>query len=241
MRRETLDRAVLPVAIPVAAIVGIVFFVFFFSRILLAVEPIFATLIALGLALNILTACALLAVLPGLRTAIVVGVVVVGAVLLGGAGVVAMAVSPEARLEAAEERPERGTEGGGAETPAPGGGASPGETPPPGGGGACTPAGATLSVAAPSGASGTGFDTTCLAAPADEPFTVEFTNEDSVVHDWALYRDESAQEHLGGGTVNEPVAGGQSQTYDIDPLEAGEYFYRCDFHPTTMTGTFVVE
>jgi plastocyanin len=225
----------------VAAIVGIVFFVFFFSRILLAVEPIFATLIALGLSLNILTACALLAVLPGLRTAVVVVAVAVGAVLLGGAGVLAMAVSPEARLEAGEERPERGTAGEGTETPAPGGGGATPETPPPGGGGSCKPGGATLSIAAPAGATGTGFDATCLAAPADKGFTVEFTNEDSVVHDWALYRDPSATEQLGGGSVEEPVAGGEFQTYEVDALDAGEYFYRCDFHPTTMTGTFVVE
>jgi hypothetical protein len=239
VRRETLDRAVLPVAIPLAAILGIVFFVFFFSRILLAVEPIFATLIALGLSLNILTACALVAVLPGLRTAVVVGAVAAAAVLLGGAGVVAMAVSPEARLEAGQERPEKGTEGGGTETPAPGGGATP-QTPPPGGG-ECKPSGSTLSIAAPPGALGTGFDATCLAAPAEKTFSVEFTNEDSVVHDWALYRDPSATEQLGGGSVDEPVAGGESQTYEVDALEAGEYFYRCDFHPTTMTGTFVVE
>jgi plastocyanin len=241
VRRETLDRAVLPVAIPVAALLGIVFFVFFFSRILLAVEPIFATLIALGLALNILTACALLAVLPRLRTAVVVGTLAVAAVLLGGAGVLAMAVSPEARLEAGHERPERGTEGGGTETPAPGGGGSPGETPSPGGEAACQPAGTTVSVSAPPGASGTGFDTTCLAAPSEKGFTVEFANEDSQVHDWALYRDPSATEHLGGGSVDEPVAGGESKTYQVDALEAGEYFYRCDFHPTVMTGTLAVE
>jgi hypothetical protein len=232
---------VLPVAIPVAAILGIVFFVFFFSRILLAVEPIFATLIALGLSLNIITACALLAVLPGLRTAVVVVAVAFAAVLLGGAGVLAMAVSPEARLDAGHEQPEEGAGGGGGEQPAPGGGGASPQPPPPGGGGQCQPSGTSLSVSAPPGASGSGFDATCLAAPADEPFTVEFTNEDSVVHDWALYRDESAQEHLGGGSVDEPVAGGQSQTYEVEAMEAGEYFYRCDFHPTTMMGTFVVQ
>lgn len=241
MRRETLDRAVFPVIIPVAAIIGILFFVFFFSRILLAVEPIFATLIALGLALNILTACALLAVLPGLRTAVVVAAMAIGALFLAGAGVVAMAVSPEARLEAGEERPERGTEGEGGEQPAPGGGGAPAETPSPGGEGACEPSGATLSITAPPGATGTGFDATCLGAPADEPVTVEFANEDSLVHNWALYRDQSATEHLGGGSVDQPVAGGQSETYEVDALEAGQYFYRCDFHPTTMTGTFVVK
>jgi plastocyanin len=238
VNRETLDRAVLPVAIPVAAIVGIVFFVFFFSRILLAVEPIFATLIALGMSLNVLTACALIATLPGLRTAIIVGAVAVGAVFLAGAGALAMAVSPEARLaggESAEQEqgPEHAPPGGGEEGGSGAGGA--------GGGQSCEPSGAQLAIAAPPGALSAGFDTDCLAAPAGEALTVEFTNDDSVVHDWALYRDPSATEHLGGGTVNEPVAGGESTTYQVDPLEAGRYFFRCDFHPTTMMGTLIVE
>ncbi|MGH2683517.1 MAG: cupredoxin domain-containing protein [Actinomycetota bacterium] len=241
MRRETLDRAVLPVVIPLAAIICIVFFVFFFSRILLAVEPIYATLIALGMSLNVLTACALVAALPRLRTAIVVGAIAIAAVLLGGAGVLAMAVSPEARLALGEDGAEQVAEGG-AHPATPGGGASPGEQGGGGGGGPeCEPSGTALAISAPPGASGTGFEATCLAAPADRAFTVELRNDDSVVHNWALYRDPSATEHLGGGSVDEPIAGGQSETYDVDALEAGRYFYRCDFHPTTMTGTLVVE
>jgi plastocyanin len=235
MTRQTLDRVVLPVVIPVAAIISIVFFVFFFSRLLLAVEPIFATLIALGMSLNILAACALVAALPRLRTAIVVGAVAFAAVLLGGAGVLAMAVSPEARLggEAAEEGPEHGLPGDGEEG-GPGGGGE-------GGGASCKPSGTQLAIEAPPGALSAGFETRCLAAPAGEAFTVEFTNDDSVVHNWALFRDPSAQEQLGGGTADEPVAGGQSETYKVDLLEPGRYFFRCDFHPTTMTGTFIVE
>jgi Cupredoxin-like domain len=239
MTRQTLDRVVLPVVIPVAAIISIVFFVFFFSRLLLAVDPIFATLIALGMSVNILAACALVAALPRLRTAIVVGAVAFAAVLLGGAGVLAMAVSPEARLAAGEGGPGQGTEGGG-DQPTPGGGESPGEQPGEGGP-ACEPGGTELSIVAPPGAAGTGFDTQCLAAPANAAFAVEVRNDDAEVHNWAFYRDPSAAEHLGGGTIDEPIAGGQSTTYEVDPLQAGRYFYRCDFHPTTMTGTLVVE
>jgi plastocyanin len=248
MRRETLDRAVLPVAIPVAAIIGIVFFVFFFSRILLAVAavedtgPILAALIALGMSLNVLTASALVAALPRLRTPIIVGALVVGAILLGGAGTLAMALSDEASLaggEAAERGPEQVPPGG--EQPTPGGEATPGETPSPGAEETCKPNGTTLSIAAPAGATGTGFDKTCLAVPADKAITVEFVNDDSSVHDWALYRDESAEEHLGGGTTDEPIEPGQTETYGVDPLGPGQYFYRCDFHPTAMTGTFVVK
>jgi plastocyanin len=233
MRRETLDRAVLPVAIPVAAIIGIVFFVFFFSRILLAVAalrdfgPILATAIALGMALNVLTACALVAALPRLRTTIVVVAVATAAVLLGSGGVLAMVVSPEARLggEAAERGPEHGPPGGG------GGGPGP----------SCEPSGNKLAITAPQGALSSGFDTKCLAAPAGKAFKVEFKNEDSAVHNWALFRDPSAQDQLGGATIDEPVASGESETYKVDALEPGRYFYRCDFHPTVMTGTFVVK
>jgi len=238
MTRQTLDRVVLPVVIPVAAIISIVFFVFFFSRLLLAVEPIFATLIALGMSLNILAACALVAALPRLRTAIVVGAVAFAAVLLGGAGVLAMAVSPEARLAAGEGGPGQGTEGGG-DQPTPGGGESPGESPG-GGGPSCEPSGTELAIAAPPGALSAGFDTMCLAAPSGEAFTVDFRNNDTVDHNWALYRDPSATERLGGGTTDEPVATGESTSYQIGALDEGRFFYRCDFHPTTMTGTFVV-
>jgi plastocyanin len=236
MRRETLDRGVLPVAIPVAAILGIAFFVFFFSRILLAVAavkdngPILATLIALGMSLNVLTASALVAALPRLKTPIIVGALVVGAIFLGGAGSLAMALSDEAGLgggEAAEQGGEHGPPGG--EEGGPGGGAS------------CKPSGAKLAIEAPPGALSSGFDTKCLAAPAGKAFTVEFTNDDSVPHDWALYRDPSAGEQLGGGSVDEPIAAGKSETYKVDPLDPGRYFFRCDFHPTTMKGTFVVE
>ncbi|HEV8573042.1 MAG TPA: cupredoxin domain-containing protein [Actinomycetota bacterium] len=117
-----------------------------------------------------------------------------------------------------------------------------GPTGPPTGPPPCEPSGTSLSIAAPPGASGTGFDQTCLAVPAGKPFTVDFANDDNIPHNWALYTDDSASEHLGGGSPSEPIAGGQSKTYEVDPIDdPGQYFYRCDFHPTTMTGTFVVQ
>lgn len=122
--------------------------------------------------------------------------------------------------------------------PSPTGGPTGAPTGPP----PCEPSGTSLSITAPPGATGSGFDQTCLAAPAGEAFTVDFSNDDSTVHNWALYADESAGEHLGGGTPSEPIPAGDSTTYEVDPIdEPGQYFYRCDFHPTTMTGTFVVQ
>lgn len=224
MNRDTRDRAILPIAIPIAAIIGIVFFVFFFSRILLAVDPIFATLIALGLSLNIITASALVAALPRLRTAILVGALAFGAVLLGGAGVLAMVVSPAARLETGREGPGEGGEHG----PIPGG--------------TCEPSGTKLTIVAPPGALTGGFDKKCLAVPAAKPFTIEFDNEDQgLIHNVNIYTDPSASESLLHPPSEGAITGPDEITYEGEPIdEPGRYFFRCDFHPTVMIGAFVV-
>jgi plastocyanin len=106
----------------------------------------------------------------------------------------------------------------------------------------CQPSGSstTLQIAAPAGAAINGFDNTCLAVAAGKAFTVDFANNDPPnLHNWALFADSSGTNQLGGGTISEPVPGGQTQSYSVKALQAGQYFYRCDFHPTTMTGTFV--
>jgi plastocyanin len=107
---------------------------------------------------------------------------------------------------------------------------------------ACEPDGTALKITAPVGASGTGFDTDCLAVPAGEPFTIEFDNEDTgVPHNVAIYSadplaDPSAEAFFQGEVINGP----DIVTYEVGPLEAGAWFFRCDIHPTTMIGTFVV-
>jgi plastocyanin len=111
-----------------------------------------------------------------------------------------------------------------------------------GGGGACEPEeGTELTIAAPPGASGAGFDKDCLAAPAGEAFTVAFANDDEgIPHNWTVYADESAQQSLGGaGGAASSITGPDETTYDVEGLEAGEYFFQCDLHPSTMVGTFI--
>lgn len=93
-------------------------------------------------------------------------------------------------------------------------------------------AGVTLTAAAVQ------FDTDQLSWPADEETTVALHNEDSVPHNFSIYRDESAEEDL---FVGQNVEAGASTDYTVDPLEAGEYFFRCDIHPTSMTGTVTIE
>ncbi|MGH2681132.1 MAG: cupredoxin domain-containing protein [Actinomycetota bacterium] len=98
----------------------------------------------------------------------------------------------------------------------------------------CEPTGRTLQVTA----QGIAFDTNCLAAPAEDPFEIVFDNQDQgVPHNVAIYTDSTAAEALFQG---ETFTGVAEETYPVDPIDAGDYFFRCDVHPTQMTGTFVV-
>ena len=83
------------------------------------------------------------------------------------------------------------------------------------------------------------FDTDCLAAPFGEPFTIEFDNRDAgVPHNVAIYTDQSATDVI---FQEPPFPGPETVTYEPGPIEEeGNFFFRCDVHPTTMTGTFVV-
>jgi plastocyanin len=101
----------------------------------------------------------------------------------------------------------------------------------------CEPDGTELSTVAQNIA----FDTDCLAAPADTAFTIEFDNQDpGTPHNVTIYTDASAAEVLGGaGSAADFITGPDQVTYEVDPIEAGEYFFRCDLHPTNMVGTFI--
>lgn len=102
----------------------------------------------------------------------------------------------------------------------------------------CEPDGTALAIAASPGAAATGFDQNCLAVPAGQAFTIEFDNQDpGIPHNVAIYRDETATEAL---FVGEIFPGPDRRSYGGDALQAGQYFFRCDVHPTTMTGAFVV-
>lgn len=89
------------------------------------------------------------------------------------------------------------------------------------------------------GATALSFDTESLQAPADTPFTIRFDNAaPGVPHNVSVYRDSSAKDALFvGKTVTGPVV----VTYRVASLAAGRYFFRCDVHPTLMTGTLVVK
>ncbi len=105
--------------------------------------------------------------------------------------------------------------------------------------GTCSPAGTDLHLTAKN----TAFDTKCLAAPANQSFTIDFDNQDAgVPHNVEIYTDQNATKRLGGATgATDTITGPATTAYHVGALPAGTYFFRCDVHPTAMFGTFVVK
>lgn len=103
-------------------------------------------------------------------------------------------------------------------------------TPPP------APAGATtLSVVAQNNL----FTTRSLSAAAGKPVQLTFDNKDAgVLHNVAFYTNASATTTI----YKSPLTTGPNvSTFNFDaPTAPGSYFFHCDVHPDTMTGSFVV-
>ena len=102
--------------------------------------------------------------------------------------------------------------------------ASGGATPPPAEGECST----TIQVAA---VESIRFDTDAIEAPAGEDFCIELTNDDTVPHDIGIVETDFN---------GDDVAPGETITYLIPAMEAGDYTFICTLHPTQMVGDLSV-
>jgi plastocyanin len=86
---------------------------------------------------------------------------------------------------------------------------------------------------------GSTFDPQCLVAPAGEPFAIDFDNQDPIVHNLVIATDEAAisTDPIFPGP---DVPGPDQVALDVPPIDAGDYFFQCTYHPTTMTGALAV-
>jgi plastocyanin len=84
------------------------------------------------------------------------------------------------------------------------------------------------------------FDKSTITVPAGARVTVNFNNRDSgVPHNFAVYETEAAEKAIFVGQI---ITGLEKTEYTFDaPVVPGTYFFRCDIHPTQMTGQFIVE
>lgn len=84
------------------------------------------------------------------------------------------------------------------------------------------------------------FNTSTITVPAGANVIVNFDNQDAnIPHNFAVYTDSSAKTTIFKGQT---ITGPAKTTYTfMAPSKPGTYFFRCDTHPTQMTGQFVVQ
>jgi plastocyanin len=83
------------------------------------------------------------------------------------------------------------------------------------------------------------FDKKTLEADANDAFSIIFVNNDAAPHNVAIYTSENAEEEI---FVGETFTGpGEYREYTFDAPDDGKYFFRCDVHPSIMTGEFIVD
>jgi plastocyanin len=191
----------LPILIPVVALVVILSILFLFSRVLLSLKPNAATATALVAAVGVIAFAAFVGSRKQVTGPALVGfvVAVAGIAMLAGGIAIAVIGPPEEEAEAFH---------------------------------------ATLT--APPSAAANGFSTNVLSVEEQTPIDLEFDNkDDGVGHNVQIFSgaDASGAPLFTGAIVTGPT----KTVYHVPPLAEGEYFFHCEVHPATMTGTITAE
>src|SRR6266480_4591612 len=258
---EPRERLLWPILIPVAVLVVIGAVLFLFSRVLLRVTPTAATLTALVVAASILGVATVVASRPqvtGASLLSMVGGVAGIAMLTGGLALLLGQPAQEAEpfivaLTAPKGAATKGFETKTLSAPA----AYPftiaftnddagvqhnvvvAETKT----GTLTVAGPPPSAGAPAGpvitaSDSTAFSPNSIDLPAGQPATITFDNEDpGVTHNLDVFSDKDYTSEV---NKTPDVVGVGSGQVALQALKPGTYYFRCDFHPTTMQGTITV-
>jgi plastocyanin len=83
------------------------------------------------------------------------------------------------------------------------------------------------------------FNKATITVPACSAVTVNFDNQDSgIPHNFAVYTNSEATTPIYQGAI---ITGPKTTTYTFTaPCTPGDYWFRCDVHPSIMYGTFKV-
>jgi plastocyanin len=83
------------------------------------------------------------------------------------------------------------------------------------------------------------FDPATFKVAAAENATISLNNTGAAPHTLTVYRDEEFTEPIEGADTGTVSAGSQGDF--TASFQAGEYFFRCEIHPTRMQGEFEAE
>jgi len=197
---ESRERLLWPIVIPIGALIVIGVVLFLFSRVLLHVTPLAATITALIVAASILGVATIAASRPQVTGASLLTMVggVIGIAMFTG-GLALVLGQPAEELQPV-----------------------------------------VIQLAAPVGAATKGFQPNQLAAPAAYPFTIAFANDDTGIQHNVVVTQEKTTDPSGAIATGSPVTGVATADVPVSGLAQGSYYFFCEFHPTTMTGTLTV-
>ncbi|MCA1675136.1 MAG: cupredoxin domain-containing protein, partial [Actinobacteria bacterium] len=89
-------------------------------------------------------------------------------------------------------------------------------------------------------AEGTAFDADTIELAAKKETDFEIENRDAVVHNLVIFQTEEDAADPNNALFKGPdIAGGATDSFPIDPLKKGEFFFNCQYH-TNMNGTVKV-
>ena len=86
------------------------------------------------------------------------------------------------------------------------------------------------------------FDPDVITVVSGEETTIALVNEGAAIHNLRIAGPDGDYD-TDDDTVSDPdtIRGGQEGTVTWTPEAPGEQDFRCDFHPTEMTGTITIQ
>ena len=103
--------------------------------------------------------------------------------------------------------------------------------------GSTTPASAAAAVLKVT-ASDFKFEPTSVDAPVGKEVTMQLTNTGSAPHTLTVYSDDAHTKKVAGAEAR--ASSGQKAEFKVTFDKAGEYYFRCEIHPTKMSGEIKV-
>ena len=82
------------------------------------------------------------------------------------------------------------------------------------------------------------FDPAAVQAPANKQVTFQLTNSGSATHTLTVYEDAAYTKKVAGASVQ--ASGGKQGEFNVTFPNAGDFYFRCEIHPSQMHGQIKV-